>query len=95
MLKFKVSIVSDCGFGDDWEVVASFKHKGNAWKYAVDMRDELGRSARVTDNHGKQVARFDPFDSGPRKCEECGIYPADGGRTCAGCDEYAQHTNIY
>lgn len=31
----------------------------------------------------------------PRMCEECGKYPADGGRTCAGCDAYAEHTRIY
>lgn len=32
----------------------------------------------------------------PRKCEECGINPADTpSRLCVGCDAYREHTGAF
>jgi len=32
----------------------------------------------------------------PRKCEECGVNPADTpSRLCVGCDAYREHTGAF
>lgn len=62
MLKYCVSISADLDCESGWEEVARFKHQGNAWIYAADMRNSLGRFSRVTDTRGKQIARFDPVE---------------------------------
>ncbi len=37
-----------------------------------------------------------PRPTRPRKCEECGVNPADiPSRLCVGCDAYREHTGWF
>jgi len=43
----------------------------------------------------RQVLGF-PSIRRPRKCEECGVNPADSpSRLCVGCDAYREHTGAF
>lgn len=60
-----------------------------ALKYAL----RISRTDGPLSGEYAEAARI--IEQRPRMCEECGTYPADGGRTCAGCDEYRNHTSVY
>jgi len=60
-----------------------------ALKYAL----RISRTGGPLSGEYAEAARI--IEQRPRMCEECGTYPADGGRTCAGCDEYRNHTSVY
>ena len=48
---YVVQLADDYGFdfGGEGGGIASFAHKGSAFAFARDLRDKLGRSARVLD----------------------------------------------
>jgi hypothetical protein len=47
--RYVVELADEFGFDFGGEAVAGFAHKGSAFVFARDLRDDLGRSARVLD----------------------------------------------